>query len=415
MQVPARRLIWATVSACLVGVPLVLAAAEEAGSPTTGTAVVDATPPGDPAVTQAPPEVPPEPPPIPVTPKPRKLWEGDDGALYILNRAQFRWTDDMPDDTVHISGTSGPGKSKGFFRIRRAKTQLTGWVWKKELTYEVQLSWAGPEPGASTQTPLEDLALSWDASKDGTFKITFGQFKVPFGRQEMTSSGRMQFCDRDFLSFEFTRGRDIGLQFEGELAQGKVEYAAGVFNGNAASHLGNDNDKYQYDARVMWEPWGKVGYSESDFQSKDKPLLALAAEFEHNDQRGSFTSSGPISEFETVILGGDVVFKYKGFSAFAEYFSRKRDPETGASFHSDGWHAQAGYFLKRDVVEAAVRYARWDPSDQTSGDDQIEQGAALNYFLRKHGLKLQADFRQIENRVQKTKNKELRFQTQLMF
>jgi len=349
---------------------------------------------------------------VPLTVKPRLLFESDGGSVMLLNRVQVRWTEDLPDDSIQLPGTENPGDGKGAFRIRRAKTEITGWIWKKELTYELQLSWAGPEPGASTQTPLEDFILSWDASGDERFKITIGQFKVPLGRQEMTSSGKQQFADRDLLSFEFTRGRDIGLQLEGRLAAGKVEYFAGVFNGNPASRLGNDNDKYQYNARVTFQPWGKVGYSEGDFESKDKPLLAVSAQFEHNDLHGA---SATLDDLKTRILGGDVVFKFRGFSAFAEYFARNREPETGPSFDSNGWHAQAGYFIKRDKLEAAFRYARYDPTDEIPDNDLIEIGGAVNYFLRKHGLKIQADFRRLENQARGTKDKELRVQTQVMF
>ena len=406
MRLSLRRQVWAFSSAlvlCALAPPL---AAEDQATPAT-----PAPPPEEQKLTSS--ETPPVP--VPLTPKPRKLFESEEGAIRMLNRAQFRWTDTFPDGEIQLSGTPNPGDSKGSFRIRRAKTEFTGWVWKKELTFELQLSWAGPEPGTSTQTPLEDLLLTWDASKHESFRITVGQFKVPFGRQEMTSSGKQQFCDRDLLSFEFTRGRDIGIQFDGELLRGQLEYAAGIFNGNPASRLGNDNNKYQYNLRLMYQPWGKVGYSEGDFESKDKPLLAVAAQFEHNDQRGAASSLSPITELKTVNLAGDVVFKYKGFSAFAEVFLRNREPDSDSSFNSNGWHAQAGYFVKRDVLEAALRYARWDPSDAEADDEQIERGVALNYFFRKHGLKLQADFRELEGRFQGLKTKELRVQTQVMF
>ncbi len=352
---------------------------------------------------------------LPAMPDPRTLFEGEQGSVEILNRAQFRFTHSLPDDDVRLGGTAEAGDSKGSFRIRRAKTEISGWVWKKELTYELQLSWAGPEPGASTQTPLEDLLLTWDVSKKGTLAVSFGQFKVPFGRQEMTSSARQQFCDRDLLSFEFTRGRDIGVELLGRVAAGKIEYAAGIFNGNPASRLGNDNGKYQYNARVVFQPWGRVGYAEGDFESKGHPLLAVAAQFEHNDQRSGASILNPITELQSVILGADLVFKYAGFSLFAEYFDRERTPASGPSFSSPGWHSQAGYFLKRHVLEAALRYARWDPSDAVADDDQVERGIALNYYLRKNGLKLQSDFRELEDRVRATKNRELRVQAQLVF
>ena len=342
------------------------------------------------------------------------LVESERGSLTILNRAQFRFTHERPDETVQLVGTDGPGDGKGAFRIRRAKTELTGWVWRRTLTYELQLSWAGPEPGASTQTPLEDLLLTWDASGDGRFRLTGGQFKVPLGRQEMTSSSRLQFADRDILSGEFTRGRDVGLMVDGLLAGGKVEYAAGMFNGNPASRLGNDNAAYQYNARVVFQPFGAVRYSESDFESREaprQPLVAFGVQLEHNDLQGA---GERVNDFTTTIVGGDVVFKLRGLSAFAEYFGRNRDPETGPSFRSDGWHAQAGYFLLRDRLEAAVRYARFDPSDAPD-DDVKEAGGAVSCFIRKHALKVQGDLRRLENENRGTTDHELRLQTQVIF
>jgi phosphate-selective porin OprO and OprP len=342
---------------------------------------------------------------------PRVLWEGSDGSVALLNRVQFRFTHDMPDVDLRLPGTSGPGADRGSFRIRRAKTELTGWVWKRELTYELQLSWAGPEPGASTATPLEDFILNWDLTRDRALQVTIGQFKVPLGRQEMTSSNRLQFLDRDILSGDFTRGRDIGIQLWGVVARGKVEYRAGVFNGNPASRLDNDNDKYQLNARVMYQPWGDVKYSESDFESTDRPLLAIAAQFERND----LTNATNADDFDTRILGADVVFKYKGLFAFAEYFARHRRPETAPAFDSNGFHAQVGYFLRRHRCELAARYATFDPTDGIASNDRTEVGAVASYYIRRHALKIGADFRQIEDEGRDEKNRELRVQTQVIF
>jgi hypothetical protein len=333
------------------------------------------------------------------------------GSLSISNRVQFRFTEEMPDDNLRLPGTESGGDPKGSFRIRRAKTELSGWVWRKELTYELQLSWAGAEAGASTTEPLEDFILTWDASHRKTFQITVGQFKVPLGRQEMTSSNRLQFVDRDLLSFEFTRGRDIGVQLSGLVAKGRVEYRAGIFNGNPASRLGNDNDRYQYNARVVFQPWGDVRYSESDFESRDTPLLAVAAQFENNDLHGVTNAT----DFNTTILGADAVFKYRGLSLFAEYFDRRRKPETGESFDSNGFHAQAGYFVKRDVLEVAARYAAFDPSSLIPDNDHSEKGLAVSYYFNKHNLKVQGDFRSLRDDARERTSREVRLQTQVRF
>jgi len=340
------------------------------------------------------------------------LWEGESGSVALLNRVQVRWTDEMPDDRLQLPGTEGPGSSKGSFRIRRAKTELTGWVWRRELTYELQLSWAGAEPGTSTTSPLEDFILNWDASKNQRFQIAVGQFKVPLGRQEMTSSNRLEFADRDLLSGEFSRGRDVGVQLWGLLGKGKVEYRAGIFNGNPAARPENDNDKYQFNARLMFQPFGDARYSESDFESRSgKPLLAVAGQYERNNQHGSTN----IDDLDTRIFGLDAVFKYHGLFLFAEYFARHRTPETSPEFDSNGFHAQAGYFLIRDRLEVAARWAGYDPSDLIPDNDRKEVGGVVNYYFNRHNLKLQADFRQIDDDGRETKNKELRVQAQVVF
>ncbi len=346
--------------------------------------------------------------------------------ITLSNRLQFRFIDEIPAGSVRLPGTTEAGQSKPSFRIRRAKTSLEGWFWKKELTYEIQLSWAGPEAGASTQSPLEDALLTWDASKKGAFVITIGQFKVPFGRQEMTSSGKMQFADRSLLNAEFTRGRDVGVQFHGRLAKDKIEYFAGFFNGNSASRISNDNTKLQYNARVSFEPLGKVAYSETAFEGWDKPLVAIAGQFESNDLSGATN----LTDLNTTILGADLVYKYKGFSLFAEYFNRKRSPEavsgqgsavsgpaalSSGSFHSNGYNVEAGFFLKRDKVQVAARFAGYDPTDAVASNSHTEKGAALNYFVLKHTLKIVADFRALRDDLAKETNKELRIQTQFIF
>lgn len=350
----------------------------------------------------------------------KTVFETDDFLLTLSNRVQFRFTQLQPDDAVQLPGTQSPGDGIGTFRIRRAKTKAEGWFWKKELEYELQLGWAGSDStgGSSIFSGLEDAYLNWDASKNRTFRIKGGQFKVPFGRQELNSSESLQFVDRSILSGEFTHSRDVGIAVGGRSTNGKIDYWAGIFNGNGRNKPINDNDKYQYDARLMIQPWGDVKYSEGDFESKDKPLLAIAADFEQNDLRGSSAAppGGPsLVNLKNTIFGGDVAFKYKGFSAYGEYFSRKREPETGPSFHSDGFQVQAGYFLKRDKWEVAFRYAWWDPSDARSGDDQKEIGGALNYFILKHDLKVQADFREIKDKFAGARDKEFRVQTQFAF
>ena len=47
--------------------------------------------------------------------------------------------------------------------------------------------------------------------------------------------------------------------------------------------------------------------------------------------------------------------------------------------------------------EIAGRYATIDPTDLVSGNDRKETGGAISYYYNRHNLKVQADFRQIED------------------
>jgi hypothetical protein len=341
-----------------------------------------------------------------------------DAELELSHRFQFRYSHVDPDDHIQLPGTEERGQSKGSFRIRRAKTTFEGWFWKPELTYEVQLNWAEPEAGASTDKPLEDLYINWDASKTEAFQIRFGQFKVPLGRQEMATSIGLQFADRSLLTFEFTRGRDRGVQFWGRLADRKFIWYAGVFNGNPASRIENENTKFQYNARLDFQPWGEVGKSEGDFESTDHPLVAIGVQFENNNLFGATAAGiggGSVSDLNTTIFGGDIVFKYKGLSLFGEYFHRNREPEQGDSFLSPGYNFQAGYFLIRDKLEVAFRYAGWDPTDQVANNDRTEIGGVINYFVREHRFKFQADFRELRDEARDQKTREVRVQAYVRF
>jgi hypothetical protein len=210
------------------------------------------------------PALPPPPPPPPGpnaggAPTPRVRWdhatilEFDKASVKLENRVQFRFTDEFPPDNLQLPGTNSPGDSKPSFKIRRAKMELDGWLLWRELTYQFQMGWAGSDSGVAEGTTfsgLEDAYLDWDISKKGLFHVRGGQFKVPFGRQEFTSSEKQQFVDRSILSFEFTKGRDVGVMAWGATEQNRLTWALGAFNGNQRNRPANDNAKMQWDARL---------------------------------------------------------------------------------------------------------------------------------------------------------------------
>jgi phosphate-selective porin OprO and OprP len=359
-----------------------------------------------------------------------RITAGDNFYLEMSNRIQVRFTDELPDDSITLPGTSGAGKSKGSFRLRRAKFKLEGWFYKPWLEFETQLNWPDVT-GTPASRFLEDANIDWDVTKGKkTFRVRFGQFKAPYGRQQLTSSGAQQFVDRSIIDERYNPTRETGLALWGTLGTNKLDWRAMVSNGNQRSQTLNDNSKFLYSARLMWQPngatrmnqWGSGALmTEGDLDSTDRPLYAIAGNFAQNNFYNVTTGN----DLKWNQYGGDVIFKYRGFSATGEYTLRQATPETGSEFDDKGFHVQASYAFKAPKMgpgafwEIAGRYATIDPSDLLSGNDRKETGAALNYYYNRHNLKVQADFRQIEddaaNSGRGTKNKEFRLQTQFIF
>jgi phosphate-selective porin OprO/OprP len=378
----------------------------------------------------------PRPQPTP-SPGPTISWSGGTTTMLfpgiaqvrISNRMQVRYTHELPDETVQLAGTAARGDSKGSFRIRRAKLKIDGWFYKTWLLYEFQANWPALT-GANVGAILEDANINWDLTRgERRFMVKFGQYKVPFGRQQLTSSGSQQFVDRSQVSDTYERGRDTGVQLWGRLLGDRIEWRAGAFNGNGLTRTTNDNDKFQYNARVMWQPnglhplatgLGNSGplFSESDFESTDKPTFALAANFEKNDFHRTTTAV----DLADTVWSLDALFKFKRFSATGEYFLREREPESpatggpGVKFDSNGWYAQAGYlFDAARQWEVVARYGSFDPTDLTGGNDQTEWRAGLNYYYSRHSLKVQADYGRLKNKATSVDNGEFRLQTQFIF
>jgi phosphate-selective porin OprO and OprP len=325
--------------------------------------------------------------------------------LVISNRLQVRATD----ENREIEPANDPDRLS--FRIRRMKTKFEGWVYTKDLGYELQLNWA------DSANPLEDANVNYDFTKGKkAFMFKAGQYKVPFGRQQLTSSGNQQFVDRSLVSDTYARGRDIGVQLWGTPNSSKIDWRVGVFNGNGRTTSRNDNDDLQMNARLTWQPFGDVKYSEGDFDSTDKPLFAIAAQYESNEFPIAAAGSTPAHADDRAIVGGDVVFKFKGFSIFGELFQREHDRSNNLSdFDDEGFNVQAGYFIIPQKLEAAIRLGELDPNSDIDDNEREERGLALGYFFNKHNHKLQGDYREIEDKARSATDKEIRLQYQIIF
>ncbi len=351
----------------------------------------------------------------------------DNAYLEVSSRIQVRFTQEDPDeDSTALAGTADKGDARGSFRLRRAKFKLEGWMIRSWLTYEMQVNYPGVT-GSNAGTLLEDAAFDIDLSKGkGLFRVHAGQFKAPYGAQELTSSGNQQFVDRALASNSFFRGRETGVALWGATPNNRFEWRVGVFNGNSMTRSANDNNKYQWNARIMWQPNGSqmlnqrawvtgALYSESDFESTTTPIYAVAFNWERQNNHLATTGNDLRSNAYSI----DGIFKYRGFSANGMYTRADRTPESGDTYLSPGFFIQMGQLFSRRRFEVAVRYGQYEASAKIDNDLVKELRGAFNYYYARHGLKWQTDAGEVETQggpgKANSKSFEIRSQLQFVF
>jgi hypothetical protein len=272
-----------------------------------------------------------------------------------------------------------------------------------------------------------------DVYLTGAFKTKYGEvitprvgkFKVPFTREELTPSERLQFVDRSITSHEFAIDRESGAATYGVLGQ-YVTYGAGVFNGSRG--IGNiDASGLVYAGRVQFTPCcgklvysgnsqfpsgGSYAYVPQNFDQRYKPTFAIAVATwgspgVNTDQKSP--SDALTTRFNEIFAGTDVEpvadvvglttdinFKYWPLSIEGDYEARWIMPksiEPGSVF-DQGFRVQFGIFLVPKVAEVAGRYA-WITYDHDVKGKYKSWAftPGLNFYLsRDNRWKVQLDY-----------------------
>ena len=321
-------------------------------------------------------------------------------------------------------------------RVRRMKLFLNGYAYSKDLTYKLQVNFAE----SSTASVLEDAWLNYRLMGHNEAQLFFGQDKVPFARQELTSSGAQQFVDRSNATDTFKPAREPGLMLHGKIMDGLVNYNAGAFNGagQTATRASNGATNHNsFAARVTCNPLGDMPYSEADLDHSAKPLVSVGADYYFNTLKkttaatfettnklnyaANFLNPAKFNASEKVdidLYSADIAFKWLGASLQAEYFLAQADGQvSGATQRGHGFYAQAGYFVIPKHLELAGRYSYVDVDRDVSNNLRTEVSGAVSYYFSKHNLKLQGDVTNIHRQTAAaiTDDMQYRLQAQVIF
>jgi len=332
-------------------------------------------------------------------------FKSGDNALTLGAWGQFRATfDDRDEFSADTDATSsGFGEDDGVsaaFSIPRLRIYMQGTVWKPWMRYRFEVEIASLR--TDTVTNLNNGRITdgyFEFAKSPYATVRAGQYKVPFGMQQLVSDWRQEFVDRSIADAKFAPARDVGVMLGGQFLEGKkLGYQVGLFNGGGQNNP-QDDQAFLYAARVWVDPFGEYKLIESAVENPEKHQLHFGLAYRGGEVPRGLSSVGVFEDpDDETAFGVEAAWKYRRFFAMAEYFNQTdsfENPVAAPDLDANGFHAQFGVFVVPSKHEIAVRYAEIEPDESIDDAKQTEARLAYGYFWRSHNMKVQADFGQV--------------------
>lgn len=308
------------------------------------------------------------------------------------------------------------------FYLRRARLNIQG-RFLEEFDFKLEGEFAGTLAEATgSRAQLTDGYINWNRFDSANVKV--GQFKSPFGFEQLYSDPRLFIAERSLVNDRLTASRQIGVQVGGDLFDKKLSYATGVFNGTGVNTTANDNDKFLWAGRVSAVAWqGTLGGQDVKWSlgadalaTADTAITGQAAEFGFDVVPGgakdnTFTGRRKAGGLDTQLHAGSL-------DVWVEYLRARFKPLDAIparSFDAAGWYALAAYFVVPKTLQAVVRYDTFDPNVLLANNSTSTWTLGGNWFLKSDDIKLQFDYLLSDIDGVPAKNKKLILRLQTIF
>jgi hypothetical protein len=296
------------------------------------------------------------------------------GGILIQGRYELRAGD---------SGLTGSA-----FDVHMVRPQLSGHLLRPWIRFFVQPELAGPSPR------LLDLQL--DVQPHEAIGLRVGQFVTPFSRAFLVPVPVLQFPDLSIANNFFRADRDTGAMLFGTPCGGRLEYYAGVFNGNGIDRSGNDNHDMLWMARLVVSPLGPMPYTETPGLSPHPAQVSFGL----NAYVNNVTPTQQVLDTDTGMLvtrrlpdqlvttvGADVAIHAGPWMLQAEGYFRHTRRADGSAQQAWGGYAQTGLFVL-PKLELAERVSLVAPDASVSRDLVTASETQGTWYLLGNHLKL---------------------------
>ncbi len=318
------------------------------------------------------------------------------------------------------------GANKDRFRLRRARINLTG-DFLEQFDFKVEGDFEQSDVGLTvrdstgktlasnssrTAFGATDIFINWHKFPEFNFKV--GQYKAPFGLEQLTPDTKLFTIERSQVTSALTPERQVGVMLWGKpLAtvfpeqKDLLTYSAGIFNGNGRNVSVNDNNEYMYVGRL------ELQALKAKILNQDATLKFGVDGLTSRDDAGTnltpvgnvrIGSDGSLSSFtapsaaERNAYGFDASFHLGPFDLIGEYLSEEFDSRTVnrvaplfKDFRADGYYVQGSYFIIPKKLQLVAKYENFDPG-QIANDDLHSISAGLNYYIHGDDIKALANY-----------------------
>jgi phosphate-selective porin OprO and OprP len=316
-------------------------------------------------------------------------------------------------DVSAFEGRFGETAQKDRFRLRRARIGMTG-DFAEQFDFKIEGDFEqndGTSPSNRVDFSGTDIWVNWHQVPAAQIKV--GQYKAPFGLEQLTPDTALLFPERSLPTGAITPDRQIGIELWGKPftnvwpeQKDLLTYYAGIFNGNGRNINNNDNNNFMYvgrlESNLFKDVFGKGSYlklgadilnSRDDTGTNISPALNLLV----NDD-GSLSPFVLPEADERTAWSVDAWLKLGPFDLIGEFLQERVHPRTvpGATpafskFTTDGFYVTGAYYLIPKKLQLAVRWEHLNPGQK--GNDGISSIlGGLNYYIHGDDLKLMVNY-----------------------
>jgi phosphate-selective porin OprO/OprP len=277
--------------------------------------------------------------------------------------------------------------SNARFFLRRARLNVGG-RFTEDFDYRTEIELFGSLGEVSgLRGQLTDAYVTWNRYRAANIRV--GQFKTPFGFEQLIADTALQPMERSMVNDRLTAGRQIGVQAAGHTSDDRFAYAAGIFNGSGTNISANDNDRFMQAARLSYVPFtGQL------LDQKARWAAAINV-LRSNDKGLSIPAEigiGTTFTGQRHAEGIDSQFQVGQFELAAEALREEYEPSSASHrVRSSGSYLQAGYFVI-PKLQLLGRYETFQPDTANEASTTKATLLGLNYLIRHNDLKLQLNW-----------------------